>query len=211
MIICNTCRAELLDGSIFCDSCGARIDARIGSVASQIAPAPLANRPEQPAVKAAPGAYASQMASNSGVMNGSSTGLSGALEDEETANLGALQVVILSTGRELSFPWNEKRSLLVGRRDPGQGIYPDIDVTEDGGIESGVSRTHARVIMGLQSALPGSPAIPLLQVEDIGSSNGTFIARQQIPAHRPIMIRNGEEVRFGRLTIRFAWPNDTIV
>lgn len=209
MIICNACRAELLDGSIFCDNCGARIDARIGSVASQIAPAPLASRVEQAGIKAAPSV--SQVASNSGTIAASSTGLSGGLEDEETASLGALQVVILSTGRELSFPWNEKRSLLVGRRDPGQGIYPDIDVTEDGGIESGVSRTHARVVMGVQTALPGSPAIPLLQVEDIGSSNGTFIARQQIPAHRLIMIRNGEEVRFGRLTIRFAWPSDTVV
>ncbi len=60
------------------------------------------------------------------------------------------------------------RSLLVGRVSPSRNIHPDVDCTSD----TGVSRRHAQLTTDGQRWF----------VEDLGSSNGTFVA----PASGPL-------------------------
>ncbi len=60
------------------------------------------------------------------------------------------------------------RSLLIGRVSPSRNIHPDIDCTSD----TGVSRRHAQLTTDGQRWF----------VEDLGSSNGTFVA----PASGPL-------------------------
>ena len=60
------------------------------------------------------------------------------------------------------------RSLLIGRVSPSRNIHPDIDCTTD----TGVSRRHAQLTTDGQRWF----------VEDLGSSNGTFVA----PASGPL-------------------------
>ena len=60
------------------------------------------------------------------------------------------------------------RSLLIGRMSPSRNIHPDIDCTAD----TGVSRRHAQLSTDGQRWF----------VEDLGSSNGTFVG----PASGPL-------------------------
>jgi pSer/pThr/pTyr-binding forkhead associated (FHA) protein len=60
------------------------------------------------------------------------------------------------------------RSLLIGRVSPSRNIHPDIDCTTD----TGVSRRHAQLTTDGQRWF----------VEDLGSSNGTFVG----PASGPL-------------------------
>ncbi len=60
------------------------------------------------------------------------------------------------------------RSLLIGRVSPSRNIHPDIDCAQD----TGVSRRHAQLTTDGQRWF----------VEDLGSSNGTFVA----PASGPL-------------------------
>jgi ribosomal protein L40E len=60
------------------------------------------------------------------------------------------------------------RSLLIGRVSPSRSIHPDIDCTSD----TGVSRRHAQLTTDGQRWF----------VEDLGSSNGTFVG----PASGPL-------------------------
>ena len=60
------------------------------------------------------------------------------------------------------------RSLLIGRVSPSRNIHPDIDCTAD----TGVSRRHAQLTTDGQRWF----------VEDLGSSNGTFVG----PASGPL-------------------------
>jgi ribosomal protein L40E len=62
----------------------------------------------------------------------------------------------------------KNRSLLIGRVSPSRNIHPDIDCTTD----TGVSRRHAQLTTDGQRWF----------VEDLGSSNGTFVG----PASGPL-------------------------
>ena len=59
------------------------------------------------------------------------------------------------------------RSLLIGRVSPSRNIHPDIDCTSD----TGVSRRHAQLTTDGQRWF----------VEDLGSSNGTFVGAASGP------------------------------
>jgi two-component system, cell cycle response regulator len=51
-----------------------------------------------------------------------------------------------------------------------------------------VSRKHARVAVGPEG---------IAQITDLGSSNGTFVNKESIPAHRPITLEDGDRVQLG--------------
>lgn len=82
---------------------------------------------------------------------------------------------------------------LIGREDPEEGIYPDLDLTLSGGEEAGVSRRHATL-----SYRNGA-----YWLEDLDSFNYTFINGARIEPKRPQPLRDGDEVWFGKLRMRF--------
>jgi len=80
----------------------------------------------------------------------------------------------------------------LGRRDASRGIFPDLDLTPDGGVVEGVSRYHARIYqMGNR-----------IFVEDVGSANGTFLNNQRLTPHLPHLLREGDKLQLGRLRLR---------
>jgi DNA-binding winged helix-turn-helix (wHTH) protein len=89
--------------------------------------------------------------------------------------------------------WNDQTfSLAAGEnvigRDPRCAVWVDV---------SGVSRRHARIDV--------SPAS--VTIEDLGSSNGTFIAGRKVSAPRPL--RDRDEIDLGAATMTFrAWSDD---
>ena len=104
----------------------------------------------------------------------------------------AARLVIKDDGAE--FPLEGKSEFLVGREDPVSNIYPDIDLTPHKGEEHGVSRMHAKIYAQGAQYL----------IEDLNSTNSTYLNRQKLAAKTPTPIKDGDEVRFGKVEATFA-------
>jgi pSer/pThr/pTyr-binding forkhead associated (FHA) protein len=95
-------------------------------------------------------------------------------------------------GGKLELP--AKDEVVIGREDPVSEVFPDLDLTNYGGAEGGVSRKHAVIHRS------GS----VYTIEDMGSTNGTYINKKKIQPHAPQAIKPGDEVRFGKLSFAIA-------
>ncbi len=81
--------------------------------------------------------------------------------------------------------------LLIGRQDSASGIAPDLDLTAYGALEKGVSRLHAALRRGED----------VLSIVDLDSANGTYLNGQRLAAHQPRLLRDGDEIRLGKLVL----------
>jgi pSer/pThr/pTyr-binding forkhead associated (FHA) protein len=115
--------------------------------------------------------------------------LSGEDTNVESESEGTILVLASSDGSRLEIP--AKNEIVVGREDPISDMFPDLDLTGLGGMEKGVSRKHA-VIHRAGAAYT---------VEDMGSTNGTYLNKKKIQPHAPQTIKAGDELRFGKLAL----------
>jgi len=107
------------------------------------------------------------------------------------------RLVVLNTN-ELESPQIvlEKDENLIGRRDPISNIFPEVDLSKFDPTTK-VSRRHARIWRQSGSFL----------IEDLGSSNGTFIVRKdtiKLLPRQPCALVNGDKVRLGDTTLHFV-------
>lgn len=102
----------------------------------------------------------------------------------------AINLEIGEKKRAVQVPLN--KPIHMGRLDPGGSIFPEIDLTPDGGLEMGVSRRHARILKRDQQ----------IYVEDLGSSNGTFVNGQKLMPYFPEILSDGDDLRLGKLHIK---------
>lgn len=137
---CTECQMENIEGAIFCEECGAKLEA--------------------------------------------------AAELQDTAVVAGGRLV-LATGDGATVEIPEKDDVVIGREDPISEVFPDIDLTVYGGMESGVSRKHAVMHRSGEG----------YTVEDMGSTNGTYINRKRIQPNAPQAVVPGDEVRFGKLSL----------
>ncbi len=91
----------------------------------------------------------------------------------------------------------EKEDNLVGRRDPMSNIFPEVDLSKFD-PQTKISRRHARIWR------EGSE----FMVEDLGSSNGTYILpvvadSMRLQPHQPQLLTNGDKIRLGDTTLHF--------
>ena len=140
---CKECQMENIEGALFCEECGAKLETL--SSAQDAAGA--------------------------------------------TAGAGTALVFTSPDGSRLEIP--AKDDVVIGREDPISEVFPDLDLTNFGGVESGVSRKHA-VIHRSGGAVT---------LEDMGSTNGTYVNRKRIQPNVPQRIQAGDEVRFGKLAL----------
>lgn len=81
----------------------------------------------------------------------------------------------------------------IGRRDPRQHHYPELDLAEhDRGV---ASRHHATI------QLKGDVYI----LTDLGSTNGTLINETRVPPHAPQRLKPGDRIRIGEVDMEFRW------
>ncbi len=81
----------------------------------------------------------------------------------------------------------------IGRRDPSQNHYPELDLADyDRGH---ASRRHAVV------ERRGDQYV----VTDVGSVNGTILNGSTLPPHRPHPLRAHDRIRIGDVEMRFEW------
>jgi DNA-directed RNA polymerase subunit M/transcription elongation factor TFIIS len=102
------------------------------------------------------------------------------------------RLLVQPAGIELNLP-ADKDAYVIGREDPASGSYPEVDLVPHGGEEGGVSRRHAQITRSGQDYF----------IEDLNSVNYTFVNRQKIPAGEPHPLRDGDEIRLGRVLLRF--------
>ena len=201
------------DGSAFCDECGEPLSAN--------APAPDANAgvqpPAAPAATATPGtqscpscgelnAAGEAFCSNCGVSllgapapaptNISTPTAPAPAPAAPTAAPAALQARLIVEADNQEFDLAGKENIVIGREDAVSNIYPDVDLTPHGGEEGGVSRLHARIFVDNNQ----------YYLEDDNSTNFTFLNRQRLAAKTPTALNNDDEIRFGRVLLRFKQP-----
>jgi pilus assembly protein CpaF len=87
--------------------------------------------------------------------------------------------------------WNERTIVLTGRevtvgRDPENSVWMDVN---------GVSRRHARV------RIDGEGADARAVVEDLRSTNGTFVAGRRVT--EPTMLSDGDTLTIGESVLTF--------
>ncbi len=140
---CTACQTENIEGALFCEECGVKLEAMSDSKDSAV----------------------------------------------ESEGEGTTLVLASSDGSRLEMP--AKDEIVVGREDPISEMFPDLDLTGLGGMEKGVSRKHA-VIHRAGAAYT---------VEDMGSTNGTYLNKKKIQPHAPQTIKAGDELRFGKLAL----------
>jgi ribosomal protein S27E len=83
------------------------------------------------------------------------------------------------------------KPIRLGRSDPTQNIFPEVDLTDDLAMESGVSREHA-AIFGRGAAV---------MVEDLGSTNGSLLNGERLDPYMPEPLQHGDQLQLGQLLI----------
>ncbi|MBI3362355.1 MAG: FHA domain-containing protein [Chloroflexi bacterium] len=110
----------------------------------------------------------------------------------QTVSFVAGHLVIVATGARIEFPPG-RTDIYVGREDPVGNVFPEVDMTPHGGEQGGVSRRHARF-----SLKDGE-----LVIEDLNSTNFTFVNNERVMPGARQAVRHGDEVRFGRIKTRY--------
>lgn len=101
------------------------------------------------------------------------------------------QLFIATSGVALSIPALDE--VQIGRRNPAAPQSPDLDLEPFGGGSAGVSRQHARLLHQAEGWF----------LEDLQSTNGSYVNEVRLLPRRPVKLRSGDLVRFGQMTLVF--------
>jgi hypothetical protein len=85
--------------------------------------------------------------------------------------------------------------LVIGRGDAESVVRPDIDLAAFDAEELGVSRLHAS-IKRLENTV---------SLMDMNSRNGTYLNGQKLHPNEVRVLRDGDEIRLGRMTLRISF------
>ncbi len=178
------------DGSAFCDECGEPLNTSTpASAPTQVAtpePEPVQQTPGYDATSAPDAMSAPQ------VQPAFDAPTQAAPVDQSAAPAG-LQARLIVEADNQEFDLSGKDNILIGREDAVSNIYPDVDLTEHGGEDGGVSRLHSRIFV----------ENGVYMLEDENSTNFTFLNRQRLAPKTPAELHDNDEVRLGRVLLRF--------
>ena len=177
--VCPQCGFINNADDVFCQSCGLQVATPISS---SVAPPPMAPPPMAPPLRPSSDTPAAHQAI---------TAPSSRPKPAEVRPL-PFKLILQATGAEVAIPPG-KDELLVGRSDVARGNYPDLDLTPFGGESGGVSRVHARLV------IQGSQVF----IEDLNSTNFTFVNKHRLPPGERHLLQHGDEVRLGLLALTF--------
>lgn len=190
MTTCERCSTDNLEGSQYCDECGAPLS----WLARSKKPAETGNSGNTTdSKKMAEAAVA--LSQQSEVAAPASVAPAYAVSSASLALMeGAHARLVIERGRSSGkqFPLSDDESQ-IGRWDADGGIFPDVDLDADD-PEAKVSRRHARIMRRDEQYF----------IEDLGSTNGTFInrGRRLLPGDRQ-PLRDGDEIIVGKTFLRF--------
>jgi pSer/pThr/pTyr-binding forkhead associated (FHA) protein len=165
MFECPSCGKKHRPGTLFCTECGIYLPTG-GTL--RTTPLPTDQLPRTP----------------------TSQRKSTAPDQEQQKTTRTLFLEVAETGRQVELP--DAPELLLGREDAAHGIMPDLDLAPDGGLESGVSRRHAKIFQQEGRFL----------IEDVGSANGTFLNSKRLTPYLPYPLNEGDTVQLGQLQLK---------
>jgi pSer/pThr/pTyr-binding forkhead associated (FHA) protein len=187
MITCDRCKTENLEGSQYCDECGAPLRPNLRPSLSDTAGLHAAgdgqNGSRAPVPSQKP-EFASGPAS--AAFNISSSSLNSPPKPHAR--------LVIERGRSVGkqFMLSDVEAQ-IGRWDADGGIFPDVDLDSDD-PEAKVSRRHARITLRDGQYF----------LEDLGSTNGTFVNRgKRLPPGYRQPLRDGDEIIVGKTFLRF--------
>jgi hypothetical protein len=183
MITCERCKTENLEGSQYCDECGAPLRPNFHPHA-----------PNAGGLKADPAGQNGSHAPSKQPEFASGSGPVLNLASSLGSTSGPRAWLVIERGRSLGkkFMLGDVESQ-IGRWDADGGIFPDVDLDSDD-PEAKVSRRHARITYREGQYF----------LEDLGSTNGTFVNRGKrlLPGHlQPL--QHGDEIIVGKTFLRF--------
>ncbi len=113
------------------------------------------------------------------------------IDTEELDNLQEVKIRLKlpATGKEIST--KGQAELVIGRA--YKDARPDIDLGPYGGSQAGVSRLHSRLTRQGDE----------WTVEDLGSTNGTFVNGAKVAPHQKKKVKNGDVIRCGQIELQF--------
>jgi pSer/pThr/pTyr-binding forkhead associated (FHA) protein len=164
MIECPSCGKKHRPGTLFCTDCGIYLPTG-GTL--RTTPLPTDELPQSPT--------APRESSPS--------------ETDDQQPRHSIHIEVLETGRRITLPIVSE--LLIGREDAAHGIFPDIDMTLDNGLEKGVSRRHAKIFR------QGGE----FYIEDVGSANGTFLNDKHLTPYLPYPISEEDKIQIGQIKL----------
>jgi CRP-like cAMP-binding protein len=129
-------------------------------------------------------------------------GLSYRLRSATTSKAEIKPVIVAAAGKAIAklvtesgvtFEVYPKGDTTIGRLDPSTGLKPDIDL-RDVDTDRSISRRHAKIV---------GDGTKYVAVEEVGTSNGTFVNGNRLTTGEKVVIKDGDEVVFGRLKTTF--------
>ncbi len=188
MTNCQTCETPNLDGSQFCDECGATLIGK--AVEINELPSFETHFSDVPVFK-------TSNVTSVGIPN-----IQQVIRDAERSSAEAerrkaksVHATLLiersdAVGTEFQITSDE---CLIGRWDADNGIFPDVDLDRHD-PEAKISRRHARILYNKGQ----------YSIEDLGSTNGTYVnrGRRLIPGSGQIL-SDGDEIIVGKTFLRF--------
>ena len=193
MITCERCKAANLDGGQYCDECGAplRPNARSNSAVDTSAVNLIKAEPEGKNGSHSPGTPAEvPQPELAGRKSGPALNVSASGASTEKVHAKLVIERGKSVGKQFLLNTTESQ---IGRWDADGGIFPDVDLDSDD-PEAKVSRRHARITFNEGKYL----------LEDLGSTNGTFINRgKRLSPGTRQPLNDGDEIIVGKTFLRF--------
>lgn len=107
----------------------------------------------------------------------------------------ALVLTVRGHNQPLVIAIAHKPELILGRSVPNAKPLPDIDLAPFQAAEMGVSRQHARLRYQDNT----------ITITDLGSANNTYVNGQRLHPHEVRVVRDGDEIRLGRLILQVAF------
>ena len=164
MISCSECGSSQYPGTIFCNECGKLLTNAKSSQRTDVLPfAQLSGQPLPIAVDT--------------------------LKLKPPEKPKTLMFLIPSSRRRVEL--QIQHQIRIGRADHEANIIPELDLTQDQGIEYGISRLHATIQLVKQGVL----------ITDLGSTNGTFLNKARLSGQQPYLLKSGDEIKFGDLLV----------
>ena len=204
VITCPQCGTQALPGEAFCENCGAPLNAPLRPVAPAPTPPYSSNIPPQasypPPQPAAPPSYETAPPTPAyqppvaPAIPAPPTPAAPAYPPASggyRAGLAPSKLTVVDTGATIMLP--NAVQAFVGRADPVSQFFPDVDLTPHGALDQGVGRRHARLFVSGGQVM----------LEDLDSTNGTHVNDQRLPARQPQPLRDGDQLRFGGLHLRY--------
>jgi hypothetical protein len=115
-----------------------------------------------------------------------------------TAHFGPSSVLVLQVrGAQRLIEVPAQAECIIGRSAEDSAMKPDIDLADYDADNLGVSRLHA-VLKRQQNTIA---------ISDLDSKNFTFINGQRLHPHEVRVLRNGDEIRLGKLVLKVGFKH----